>query len=412
VWFGEQAIPGVAHLFSNGTLVEYPWPENTLLSGSTSSCPNTPSIWGVAIWDGKVWGTDTDNNQLLGIDPATGSVQTVRIPEQNSLPYTLTVSPDNSLWFTLLANPPSLGRLDSQGRVQLFPITSDRKEIPTELIFVNSSTAYFSALDPGSANASIFEFNPSETLSAINPRVVGKGFSIFAPSSLTYIDGTLWVTQHGASSLVSYNISSHTWRTYPTSVVNYTYTTLPYFVRSSQSLVWFNEHYADKIAILDPRTSQLTEFSVSNPPARNGNQIGNTITLAVGHGKTWFTEWTANYVGYVDQAFLPSFSVAPIGNGTIVLREGSQTMFDFRVTGQSQGPLTVQFSDSENYTSRPRYISLSSAPSVISSLNGTQDISMTIDLKSALKRGEYFVLVTVSDGSVFRSEYFTLDVVP
>ncbi|MDG6913207.1 MAG: hypothetical protein JRN35_09045, partial [Nitrososphaerota archaeon] len=28
VWFGEQAIPGVAHLYPNGTLVEYAWPFN------------------------------------------------------------------------------------------------------------------------------------------------------------------------------------------------------------------------------------------------------------------------------------------------------------------------------------------------------------------------------------------------
>src|SRR5438876_9419388 len=28
VWFGEQGIPGVGHLYPNGTLVEYRWPGN------------------------------------------------------------------------------------------------------------------------------------------------------------------------------------------------------------------------------------------------------------------------------------------------------------------------------------------------------------------------------------------------
>lgn len=46
VWFGEQNVPGLAHLYVNGTMIEYAWPVNY--------SPSTTSIWGVADWDGRI----------------------------------------------------------------------------------------------------------------------------------------------------------------------------------------------------------------------------------------------------------------------------------------------------------------------------------------------------------------------
>jgi len=47
VWFGEQSVPGVGHLFANGTLVEYPWPSSAHPTYQT--CGFETSIWGVAV---------------------------------------------------------------------------------------------------------------------------------------------------------------------------------------------------------------------------------------------------------------------------------------------------------------------------------------------------------------------------
>src|SRR5436309_2293874 len=57
VWFGEQSIPGVGHLYPNGTLIEYAWPFNytSLLSDQGYSCSYKTDIWGIALWSGKVW---------------------------------------------------------------------------------------------------------------------------------------------------------------------------------------------------------------------------------------------------------------------------------------------------------------------------------------------------------------------
>jgi hypothetical protein len=45
----------------------------------------------------------------------------------------------------------------------------------------------------------------------------------------------------------------------------------------------------------------LTEYSLSNPPANKTAQIDNALTFALGKDKVWFTELTANYIGYVVQ---------------------------------------------------------------------------------------------------------------
>ena len=47
------------------------------------------------------------------------------------------------------------------------------------------------------------------------------------------------------------NLENGVWTVYPTSGVGYIGTTLPYFVETNGSLVWFNEHFGNRMAALD-----------------------------------------------------------------------------------------------------------------------------------------------------------------
>src|SRR5271167_1302851 len=73
VWFGEEDVPGIAHLFSNGTLVEFAWPVTYL--------PSSTDIWGIAMWNGRIWASDALGNQIVGVDPSTLAVYVIRISE-------------------------------------------------------------------------------------------------------------------------------------------------------------------------------------------------------------------------------------------------------------------------------------------------------------------------------------------
>jgi len=275
------------------------------------------------------------------------------------------------------------------------------------MTFVNATLGYYvDAGEAGAGNGGVFTFNPT----SFNASKVGGRKILYSPTSVAVGGSGVWVTQHGASSLQLYNLKDRTWTTYPTSTVAYQISTLPYFVRTNGSLVWFNEHYGNKIAMLDTDSQILTEFSVSNPPATNGSQIDNVLTIALGKDRVWFTGWTANYVGFVDASFEPDFSISILGKPVLHVQSGRAVNLTLAVTGSSANPLSIELSDSELYTSKPVNIMMDAKPNNIESLSGQIMIPIDIVTAASLKPGGYTLLITVTDGLVYRSVYVTLSV--
>ena len=129
VWFGELGVPGVGHLYKNGTLVEYRWPYTFPAHSSSSKgtiCSDWTDTWGIALWDGDVWGTNANSDSIVGLNPSTDSFQTIQL-KSGSFPYTLTVGPDNRLWFTQLPFLAELGSVDpSSHQVSYYPLPNGR----------------------------------------------------------------------------------------------------------------------------------------------------------------------------------------------------------------------------------------------------------------------------------------------
>jgi hypothetical protein len=192
--------------------------------------------------------------------------------------------------------------------------------------------------------------------------------------------------------------------------VSYVETTLPYFVAGNGSLVWFNEHYANRIGVIDTTRGLLTEYSLSNPPANRTSQIDNALTFALAGSRVWFTELTANYVGYIDATHKPSFSVSS-AKQSFDVNAGSNITLSLVADGYSTGPLRVHFADSENYSSLPFRITLESNETEISSLNGKDVVSATISTDPRLAPGTYTLLITLSDGLVNQGVYVWLQVI-
>ena len=399
VWFGEQNLPGIGHLFENGTMVEYTWPINY--------SPSTTSIWGVAHWNGRIWASDALGAQIISLDPGTSTVYAIKLSNPSAFPYTLTVGTDDTLWFTELYGS-KLGRIDAKCTLTEYSIPSNLGGTPTQIEFENSTFGYY--VDAGNATSGlgqVLSFNPTQ----FAPRPFGGNFRPLAASSLTLVSNGLWVTQHASSNMAYYDFKTHTWSQYPTTPVNYIDSTLPYFVAANGSLVWFNEHYANRMAVINTDDGLLTEYSLSNPPANKTIEIDNALTFALGKDKVWFTELTANYVGYVDASYRPNFSI--IGNGekqSIELRPGDNVTFTFSVSGFSDTPLSFRFADSENFTSLPSRIMMSANVDEIKLLNNQTNVTVTIKTESTLMPGNYILLVTVTNGSVNRGIYVRLQI--
>lgn len=411
VWFGEQSLPGVAHFFpNNGTLVEYEWPPSTpVLQGS---CPFKASIWGIALWERMVWATNGDGNSIVGLNPVNGSFVTLDLPLNNSSPYTLTVGPDGALWFTALTNTAFIGRVSPSLVVSMYPVLNHTDEIPTDIQFVNSSFGYFTALNPFEPTpAGVFSFDPQDAAGGISATPVGGNVTLSELTSVAVSSNAVWVVQHDTSNLWGYDLSTHEWTIYPTSRENYTITTLPYFDTTSGDTVWFNEHYGNKIAELDPApVGTLTEFSEADPPITSGLQVQNDLTICAVPDGLWFTSMTGNYIGFVNASYKPDFAISVQGANSLNLSQSSGTVARLEVTGTWNGNLNVTVSDSEKFNSAPDLISIQPSVSSIPPESGPFLMSVNLSLTGNLRPGPYTVAITVSDGLLLQTAYLFVTV--
>lgn len=405
VWFGEQTVPGIAHFFpGNGTLVEYPWP--TAGWYTRESCGYRTGIWGVVIWNGQAWASDEEEGLLVGVNPGTGQSTVLNVSKTAPLPYTLASSPDGSLWFTSLTTHPILGRVMPDLSVQVFGVQTLNEEIPIQVYFVNSSYAYFVGLNPQKPFGHLYSFDPANATGSILTHQIGGTFHVVEPTSVSASGPQVWVSQHGASSVVMYNLATGVWTTFPTSTINYTYTTLPYFVDAAGDSVWFNEHYANKIALLNSSSNTLTEYSESNPPAESPSKIQADLTIAKTGGGLWFTSMLGNYIGFVDSNYNPGFDLAAEGDRSIILPPGGNASFSVMLNGSWTKTLKVAVSDSENESSIPSLLRISPSENAIAPGGGPVVLQVAVTSASSIQPGVYTVAVTVSDGLTSQNVYY------
>jgi streptogramin lyase len=400
-WFGEESVPALAHLLLNGTLVEYPWPGQYPPPGASNyTCGLRTQIWGVALWDGRVWATDTAGNQLVGLNPTEDSFRFVTLPTRDAFPYSLTPSPDGDLWFTELFAP-ALGELTPSGSLSTFAVPTSEVGTPTQVRFINSSYAIYSdAGQAGEYNGGIFAFDPS------NPEFarVGGDEPLTGITGLALSSDGYWVTEHGPPFVLRYDTERAEWTPYPTSAVAYSQSTLPYFIMSNGTEVWFNEHYGDRVARIDPSRGTMVEWSLSNPPADSLSGITGAQTVALAGSRVWFAGFSGDAVGLVDLPSPLPFTLVPESNTTASVAPGGSATFNFRVEG-SPTSLRFNFTDSES--------ELGKLSNLTASLEGggvppDSVITVRVAASQSLPDGTYTLDVTATDGAESYTVFVTI----
>ena len=410
--------PGVAHLYpNNGTLIEYPWPGYAPPTQIGTYCSPQATSFGIALWNGRVWGTDEYNNEIVGVSPSDGSVVKVNVTDA-PYPYWLSVSPEGALWFTSDNTPARLGVIEPNLTLSIVTLQGLGYEEPIQLTFVNSSLAYLAAINQQEnlttqsciCTGHIYSFDPANVSSTITPTVVGGGYTLIIPTSVAYSEGRIWVTQHAASSVVSYDIASGMWTDYPTTTVAFTNFTLPLVAVANGGNVWFNEHYSNKIAMLNPTTETLTEYSETETPISNYTQIQNDESIALAAGRLWFSSITGNYVGYVNTNYAPVFNVTVSGSNEARVGVGGSLTFALNITGTWTGQMHVNVSDSENPESFPTSIKIVPSTTAIQPGASPFQLAIKVSVGQSVKQGSYTIAVTVTDGYVAQVAYIFIDV--
>jgi hypothetical protein len=280
---------------------------------------------------------------------------------------------------------------------------------PAQIVFVNNSLGYY--VDTGNValvEPGIYSFNPNNFWPTLVDPSTNK---LIVPTSLALVNDGIWVAEHDTSEVAYYGFGGHEVRQFPTTPVSYVETTLPYFVAGNGSLVWFNEHYANRIGVIDTNRGTLTEYSLSNPSANKTTQIDNALTFALGGSRVWFTELTAGYVGYIDATYKPSFSFQPL-NASTQLANGEKRTVTLTLQGESDRNLTVISTDSEAITGGPHSISLNLSETQLRHLQGQEIITLTVSPSTTTIPGQYEVLVSATDGLVTQGVYLSLTVLP
>lgn len=295
VWFGEEGLPGIAHLFMNGTLTEFKFPGQYTKNELTGQCTIKTEIWSLAFWDGGICAPDTSKNRIMCLDIQSLVFKEYPIPTENAYPYYLTPGPDGNLWFTELYSS-KIAFLSPQGSIKEYNLPTGIRGTPTQISFINSTLALYSdAGQAGTNNGGIFSFSlPNVSFKKFTP-LNSTGITSFVNSG-----NEIWFSVHGPSDIEVYNITSHELLAFPTSPVGYSVSTLPYFVKSNGSTIWFNEHYGNRMAVINPVEMSMAEYSVSSPPVNNLSSIEGILTFSVSHDKACFTEFNSNAIGCLE----------------------------------------------------------------------------------------------------------------
>jgi len=404
VWFGEVTLRGVAHLFVNGTLLEYAWPTSFITP--QTECADLSELWGLVLWHGMVWASDSANDQLVGLTPSNDTFDTIHLAS-GTQPRFLALDSLGNLWFTESSPQTQIGMITSASSApRYFTVPDAPGQITASLLFYNSTMAYVVTVNPTDNAGEIFSFDPSASTPAFTR--VGGNETLLGPYSASEAAGGLWVGEHDASGVAFYNQTSSKWSFYPTSLNPEVLLTLPYYLQANGSSVWFNEHDSNKIAVISG--SSLTEYNISSTPLSSGG-IGNALTVAVDKNLVWFTEWTGNTVGFVNGSLRPSFSIAASSTSNeVTIAPGSAASISLEISGTSTAPLSLQYSDSESNTAVPVNLTVSSNVSSVTGLAGVRGVLVNISAKPDTPIGEYLVLVTVTDGTTYRSVYIPVEV--
>lgn len=411
VWFGEWGLPGVAHLYPNGTVTEYKWPYPD--TASISSCGQQTQIWGVALWNGSVWGADFLYSRLVGVNPSTGQTEKIDLAN-GTTPYTLAVSPDNYLWFTESKLGAAIGKVSPDGgSISYYSLPTGAAWESVYLLFRNSTVGYVLALDAADPEyAQLFSFNP--TLSRPTFTALGDNDSLYAPVGLAIGNGGIWATEHSATAMAFLNFTTSQWTIYPLSTVPYTPWVLTYFDGSNGTAVWFNEHYGNRMGVIYDNATQLIEYNVSNPPLYNLTTITdptggvNMVTMGLAKDGAWFAA-AGGFVGYVSGSYVPPFSIS-LSVAKVTLAQGGSTQLTVKVGGDTPGSnLSLQFSDNEFNNASSKFISFT-AGALTPTTGGTNTLVVTVAATRTVQPGTYIAAATVTNGSIYRSVYFTIEV--
>lgn len=398
-------------------------------------------MWGIDYSpDGTVWFTDETYDSLWRFSPDTEKYQRVAYPsEGNSLPQRLKVVGSQIIVNDFTGNkitfldPTQTG--DDLNYLSLpspvdnsvtgdFAVDAEDNVWYTNWLFQESGVLVKydqtgfqkSVASSGENTLPLFDFIEVFELPS----------ELFTPNGVVVSeDGKIWMADTSSSHFFSFDPETEQFIQYVTSdphLLTYgnftgiikTPISRPYWIDvDSAGRLVFNEQTSNSIAVMDPSTESLVEYSI---PSRNPNWgdcgddsncgLAQIFDFTIYEDKIWFTEWVENNIGVVDTSVDLPFSVE-LETDAILMKSGESESLNFVIHSQSGEDLSgvsLVISDTRDFFT----VSADSPSAFQLDFDVPRSIKVTISANEDAIPGTYKVLLGAQTEDVSISKFVTL----
>lgn len=428
IWFGETNTGNVVKFDPlTQNFSEYPnpsWPANT-----------RSMFWGMDYAsDNSIWYTDELNDSLWRFSIDDQKYQRLSFPTAGeSLPQRLLIDGSQIIVNDFTGNKLTL--LDtssySENTEYLNILPPIRPAITGDFTLDNKSNIWHTNWIPNERGVLVkFEYEKYRQALTQSPDLDIRQYrDVFQlPPQIQAVNGLVmdksnvfWLADTDTSYFYNFNPNNTSYVQYVTSnvpqsaygnhtgVVKSDPLSRPYWMEYALGgQIIFNEQAANRIAVFDPRTETLVEYTI---PTQNPNWsdcddvtqcgLAQVFDFTIVDDKIWFTEWAANNIGVVDTSIMPPIDVSLDSSLAIYDNNSTATLII-----NANSDVTVELVSNSVLGDD---ISLLPDTKQISLLAGDlTQVPFKITVSDNVRQGTYKVLVGAQTPDIVVSQFLTL----
>ena len=259
------------------------------------------SMWLTKDGDGRIWFTDAPGDQIGFIEPATGVITTIGLPEiqpviYKNIPTFIQADHGGNIW-VVITNKNLILKYDHELGTFEEVRLPDKESLPFALAIDDDGKIWFTDSAKGSIGYIDQESNKVNEFAPENP--------LLSPESLLFDEsGGIWVAEHTGSGIVRFDTVLETFER----VAVPDEEALPYGMSFDRyGNIWIALHTVDNMAVYDPHNNTMLEVPI--PTATPFVQF----TTTDDKDNVWFVEQQGNKLAMITETELPIQTRQPEG---------------------------------------------------------------------------------------------------
>ena len=411
--------------------------------------PARSMMWGIDYSsDGSIWYTDGYHDALWKFSISEESYDRLQYPNpedtEGVFPQKLTIDGSRIIVNDLLGSRISFFEFAQVGQeIRTFAIPSPMEDSITSGFTIDSEdNVWYTTWIPDETGILVkFDYPSYEIEQATSTAPQGLLLQEFIefyqfPPEMNTPNGVtvgpnqkIWIADTSGNFFFSFDPETEEFTKYVTSIPHKdsygnlklpTYSSNPYWIEHSDGNLVMNEHNANRIAVFNPESETMVEYTV---PSRNPNWsdcegidycgLSQVFDFTVDGSKIWFTEWVENNIGVVDTSTPLPFTI-DVDSQNIILERGqtAEVLLQFNIPNVLLGEGEVSASLNKSSTASSSDLIITSEHTVLNSLVGdSQSYLIQITAGKDALPDTHKVLLGAFDDEIAVSKFITVTIV-